>query len=166
MIQENLAENRDVDYKVMMQNQLVEITVKGLMPAQGGVAVFLGSEEKTFVIHVDPAIGKAMHMAIQGRQGERPLTHDLIARLFTGFGIAVERVVINRRDEDAFYARLVMRMANEVDTKIVEIDARPSDCIVLALQAKRPIFVTRDVLDEVDDMTELLERIRGLGPED
>jgi len=146
-----------------MQKQLVEIAVKGLMPAQNGVAVFLGPEKKTFVIHVDPAIGKAMHKAIQGTRNDRPLTHDLIARIFVGFGIAVERVVINRHEEDAFFAMLVMRMANEVERKIVEIDARPSDCIVLALQAKCPIFVTRAVLDEVEDVTELLDRIRDHG---
>jgi len=149
-----------------MQNQLVEISVKGLMPAQNGVAVFLGPEDKTFVIHVDPAIGKAMHKAIQGARGDRPSTHDLITNIFVGFGIVVERVVVNGHDEDAFYARLVMRMANEVDTKLVEIDARPSDCIVLALQARRPIFVTRAVLDEVEDVTELLERIRDQGAQE
>jgi uncharacterized protein len=144
-----------------MKNELVEIAVRGLMPVQNGVAVFLGPEDKAFIIHVDTATGKAMHMAMQGRQTQRPMTHDLVTRIFTGFGIAVERVVINRRDEDAFYARLVLRMANEVDTKIVELDARPSDCIVLAIQAKRPIFVTKAVLDGIEDMSELLERIKG-----
>jgi uncharacterized protein len=149
-----------------MQKQLVEIVVKGLMPVQNGVAVFLGPEHKTFVIHVDPAIGKAMHKALKGATNERPLTHDLISRIFAGFGISVERVVINRHDEDAFYAMLVMRMANELEKKIVEIDARPSDCIVLALQAKCPIFVTRAILNEVEDVTELLERIREQGPQE
>jgi uncharacterized protein len=149
-----------------MHNQLVEIAVKGLMPARNGIAVFLGTESRTFVIHVDPAIGKAMHKAIRGAKNDRPLTHDLITNIFVGFGIEVERVVINGRDEDAFYARLVMRMANEVDTKIVEIDARPSDCIVLALQARRPIYVTRAVFDKVDDVTELLERMRDQGEAD
>jgi bifunctional DNase/RNase len=50
-------------------------------------------------------------------------------------------------------------MRNEVRTKVLEIDARPSDCMVLALQARKPIFVARSVLDAVEDMTELLERI-------
>ena len=144
-----------------MQKELVEITVRGLMPVTNGVAVFLGPQDKAFVIHVDAATGKAMHYAMQGRQFERPMTHDLITRMFIGFCISLERVVINRREDDTFYARLVLRMANEVDTKLVELDARPSDCIVLALQAKKPIFITKAVLDGVDDMTELLERIRG-----
>lgn len=148
-----------------MQNELVEIAVRGLMPVQNGVAVFLGPENKAFILHVDTPTAKAMHMAMQGRQLSRPMTHDLISRIFTGFGISVERMVINQHTEDTFLARLVLRMANEVETKLVELDARPSDCIVIALQAKRPMFVTKAVLDEVEDMTDLLERIRDQSAE-
>ena len=144
-----------------MKKAFVEIKVKGLMPVQNGVAVFLGPEDKTFLIHVDEATGKSMHYAMQGRRFERPVTHELLSNIFDGFGISVERVVINDRDDDAFYARLVLRMANEVDTKLVELDARPSDCIVLALRAQRPMYVARNVLDEVEDMSDLLARIRG-----
>lgn len=148
-----------------MQRELEEISIRGLMPVQQGVAVFLGTDSKAFVIHVDPVTGKAIHYAMHGRQLGRPMTHDLVTRIFTGFGISLERVVINARDGDTFFARLLLRMANEVDTKLVELDARPSDCIVLALQAQRPIYVMRDVLDGVDDVSELLERLReeGLG---
>ncbi|MFA5256585.1 MAG: bifunctional nuclease family protein [Opitutales bacterium] len=140
---------------------VVEIAVKGLMPISNGVAVFLGPPDKTFVINVDPGTGKAMHIAMQGRRPERPLTHELVGRMFLGFGISVERVIVNRREEDTFYARLILRMANEISTKLVELDARPSDSIVLALQAKAPIYVLRDVLDEVEDMSDLLERFRS-----
>jgi bifunctional DNase/RNase len=148
-----------------MQKEVVEISVKGLMPVNSGVAVFLGPEDKTFIIHVDPLTGKEMHHAMRGRRFDRPMTHDLISRIFVGFGINLERVVINRREEDTFFARLVLRMANEVETKLVEIDARPSDCIVLALQLKRPIYIAKVVLDDLEDMTDLLERIRQQGAE-
>ena len=50
-------------------------------------------------------------------------------------------------------------MENELGKKIVELDARPSDSIVLALQQKRPIYVARAVFDSVEDMTEILERV-------
>ena len=51
-------------------------------------------------------------------------------------------------------------MENEIGKKIVEIDARPSDSIVLALQQKRPLFVARAVIDSAEDMSEILERVR------
>jgi bifunctional DNase/RNase len=50
-------------------------------------------------------------------------------------------------------------MENELGKKIIEIDARPSDSIVLALQQKRPIYVARPVFENVEDMTEILERV-------
>ena len=50
-------------------------------------------------------------------------------------------------------------MQNELGRKFLEIDARPSDSIVLALQQKRPIYVAQKVYDVVEDMTEILERV-------
>lgn len=142
-----------------MPKEVTQAVVKGVMPTPNGCAVFLGTDYKTFVITVDQYIGNAITMAINDTKRERPLTHDLIMHIFSGLNVEVERVVINDVNESIFYARLLLRMENELGKKIVEIDARPSDCIALAIQAKRPIFVTKKVLDAVEDMTEVLERI-------
>jgi len=142
-----------------MKSDVIAVEVKGVMPTANGCAVFLGDEDKVFVIYVDQGIGNTISMTINNVQKERPMTHDLIANVFTGFGINLERVVINDVDEGTFYARMIMKMDNEVDTKLVEIDSRPSDSLVLALQQKKPIYVDRAVMDKVDDMTEILERI-------
>ena len=68
-------------------------------------------------------------------------------------------VVAETGEFDTFFARIVLSMKNELGTKIVEIDARPSDSMVLALHAKKTILVARKVMDSVEDMTEILERI-------
>ena len=94
------------------------------------------------------------------------MTHDLIGNIFQGFGISLERIVINDVEEGTYYARMILRMDNEVDTKLVEIDARPSDSLVMALQQKKPIFVDRAVMEKVDDMTEILEKIVNQEPEE
>lgn len=142
-----------------MQEELTEVNVKGVMPTSNGCAVFLGCEEKTFVIYVDPAIGNAINMTINQVKKERPLTHDLIGLILRGMETSIERVIINDVDEGTFYARIVLKMENELGKKIVELDARPSDSIVLALQMQKPIHVARRVLDNVEDMTEILDRI-------
>jgi bifunctional DNase/RNase len=49
--------------------------------------------------------------------------------------------------------------------KIIEIDARPSDCVAMATQQLAPIFVSLDVWDEVEDMTEVLRKLQGGGPD-
>ena len=138
---------------------VIEVTVKGLMPTANGCAVFLGNDQKTFVIYVDPSVGSAISMTISGVKKERPLTHDLIGHIFLGFGIALERIIINDVDDGTYFARVILQMKNELGLKILELDARPSDSIVLALQQKRPIFVAKSVFDVVEDMSEILERV-------
>lgn len=142
-----------------MDNDVVEVSIKGVMPTSNGCAIFLGAETKTFVIYVDQGIGNAISMTINDVKRERPLTHDLMGFIFKGLGIELQRVIINDVDEGTFYARIILKQENELGTKLVEIDARPSDSMVLALQEKRPLYVARDVLNSVEDMTEILERI-------
>jgi bifunctional DNase/RNase len=142
-----------------MQNDVVAVTVKGVVPTSNGCAVFLGTEEKNFVIYVDHSVGNAIQMTLNGVKRERPLTHDLIGHLLLGLGASLDHVVINDVNDGTFFARILLRMANELGKKIIEIDARPSDSIVLALQHKRPIFVARKVYDAVDDQTEILEQV-------
>lgn len=142
-----------------MPNEVVAITIKGVMPTANGCAVFLGNEDKTFVIYVDHSVGNAMQMAISGVKKERPLTHDLIGHLLLGLGARLEHVVINDFKDGTYFARILIRMENEIGKKIIEIDARPSDSIVLALQQQRPIYIARAVLEAAEDMSEVLERV-------
>lgn len=142
-----------------MPHDVVAATIKGVMPTTTGCAVFLGNEEKTFVIYVDPSVGQAIQMTLGGVKKERPLTHDLIGHMFLGLGVQLDHIVVNDAREGTFFARILLRMENELGKKIVELDARPSDSIVLALQQRRPIYVARAVFDGVEDMTEILERV-------
>ncbi len=143
-----------------MNHDVVTVTVKGVMPTANGCAVFLGDETKTFVIYVDHSVGNAIQMTIEGVKKDRPLTHDLIGSIMLGLDTRLDHVVINDAHEGTYFARIILRMENELAKKIVEIDARPSDSIVLALQQKRPLYVSRGVFDTAEDMTEILERVR------
>ncbi len=142
-----------------MQSDVVEVSVRGVMPTANGCAVFLGNDEKTFVIYVDHSVGNAIQMTLNGIKKERPLTHDLIGHILLGLGAKLDRVVINDVTEGTFYARIILKMENELGRKILELDARPSDSTVLALQQKRPIYAARKVFDRVEDMSEILERV-------
>jgi bifunctional DNase/RNase len=145
--------------RLAMQNDVVAATIKGVMPTANGCAVFLGNEDKTFVIYVDHSVGNAIRMTLNGEKKERPLTHDLIGHILLGLGAQLDHVVVNDAREGTFFARILLRMENELGKKIVELDARPSDSIVLALQQRRPIYVARPVFEAVEDMTEILERV-------
>lgn len=142
-----------------MDNSVIAVSVKGVMPTSNGCAVFLGNEEKTFVIYMDRAIGNTIQRVINNESAQRPMTHDLMITLLEGLGAHVDRVIINDVRDGTFFARLIVSMENELGRKIVEVDARPSDSIVLALNNKKPLFVVEKVLNDVEDMTEILEKI-------
>jgi len=57
-----------------------------VIPTASNCAVFLGNDEKTFVIWVDHSVGNAIQMTLNGVKKERPLTHDLIGSILLGMG--------------------------------------------------------------------------------
>lgn len=142
-----------------MQSDVEKVAIKGVMPTSNGCALFMGPEEKTFIIYVDTTIGNTISLIVNNVERERPITHDLIANVFCGFGIQLQRVVINDVRDRTFFARIILKMENEIESKIAEIDARPSDAIAMALRMEAPVYVAKAVLDSEEDMTELLERI-------
>ncbi|MCB1077470.1 MAG: bifunctional nuclease family protein [Verrucomicrobiae bacterium] len=147
-----------------MQKSVVPIEVKAVLPTSGGCAVFLGNDEKVFVIYVDQAVGAAITMFMHHTPKPRPQTHDLFADVLTALGAHVERMVINDFNESVYYARLIIVASNEIDEKkIVEIDARPSDGIALAIQQKAPMYVASHVWDQVEDMSEILQKMGEKG---
>jgi bifunctional DNase/RNase len=148
-----------------MKKDVVPIEIRGILPANAGCAVFVGNDEKVFVIQVEHNMGAVIGMFLRNTPKERPLTHDLIARVFEGFNITVERVVITELKNSTYYARLILQQQNELGRKIVEIDARPSDCIAIATAQKKPIYVSASLFEQVEDMSEVLERINEDGGE-
>ena len=148
-----------------MKKEVVPIAIRGILPANSGCAIFVGNDDKVFVIQVEHNMGAIIGMFLRDTPKDRPLTHDLINNIFNGFGISVERVIITELKNSTYYARLILKQDNELGKKIVEIDARPSDCLAIATAQKRPIFVSSVLFEEVEDMTEILERINENGGE-
>ena len=135
---------------------------KVIGPASAGSAVLLGNDEKSFVVFIGLHEAMAIRREIKGEPAERPLTHDLLQSVLLGFDIVVRQVVVTSILDNAFCATLILEQTvsekggqwvgrrNEV-----RIDARPSDCLVLALKNRAEIQVTREVFQEVQDVSSL-----------
>jgi bifunctional DNase/RNase len=150
-----------------MNRDVVEAQVRAVLPLDGSFAVFLGNEEKTFVIYVDESVGSAISMFMRGISKERPMTHDLLATVLLAFGAKVERIIINEVHGSVFHARMILSAENELHSrKLIELDTRPSDSIAMAVQQGAPLFVAQEVWDSVDDMTDTLAEIEKRGQED
>jgi len=150
-----------------MDKQVVEVEVKSVLATSAGSAVFLGNDQKVFVIYVDHSVGSAINMFLHGTPKPRPQTHDLFGDVLIALGAKVERIVINDFTDTVYFARLIIGAENEVQArKIVEIDARPSDSIALAVQANAPIFVVEHVWEAVEDMSTVLKKMEESGDGD
>ncbi len=140
---------------------LVRVELIALLPTQSGCAVFLGDGQKVIVFFIDPAVGLSINTVMSGQQPPRPLSHDLYMLTLKAFGASVSRVIIHRVEGDVFFARLILQAENEImEKKIVELDARPSDCLAIAVRAQAPIYATRNVWNQLDDRSDLLEQMR------
>src|SRR5580700_10272255 len=142
-----------------MKSDVLPVEIRGILPANSGCAIFVGNNQKVFVIQVEHNMGAIIGMFLQNAPKERPLTHDLMNNIFKGFNISIERVIITELKHETYYARLILQQENELGRKIVEIDSRPSDCLALATAQKRPIFVSSSLFEQVKDMTSVLDRI-------
>ena len=147
-----------------MKQEMVRVEPVALLPTPSGCAVFLGSEggEKIILIYIDPSIGASINMALQQEKAPRPLTHDLFHGVLGAFGAEVTQVIIVKAEGDLFFARLFLQVENELQQKkIVELDARPSDSIALAVRDSAPIYVLESVWSELNDVSGLLDDMKN-----
>jgi hypothetical protein len=152
-------------------DELHKIRIKKVLgPTHTGTAVLLGNDEKTFVMYIGYYEGQALIRELNGEEPPRPFTHDLLWYVLDGFDIEVKRIVISDIIENTFCATLVL--AQKVTGKNeewvgkrneVRIDARPSDCLVIACKAKLDIFCTAKVLEKVQEVSEVAREL-GIEP--
>ena len=148
-----------------MKTDVIPVDIRGILPANSGCAIFVGNDEKVFVIQVEHNMGAVIGMFLRDTPKERPLTHDLLASIFKGFNITVERAIITDLKNSTYFARLILQQQNELGKKLVEIDARPSDCLALVTAQKRPLYVSSALFNQVEDMSKWLEEINENGGE-
>lgn len=131
---------------------MVEMRVRGLAQDNGSrapVVILTDLGETRFLpIWIGPAESDAILLALENIQVPRPTTHDLLKSSIESLYGKLERVAIHSVDESSgtFYAKLVLSQAGKLEP--IEVDARSSDSIALALRFKAPIFVSEAVLSQ------------------
>jgi bifunctional DNase/RNase len=109
-------------------------------------------------IWIGPAEASAIAMEVMGKKFQRPLTHDLMATIVKGLKARVSKVVISDLRENTFYASVVLE--REKEKEMVNVDARPSDGIALALRTQSPIYLSEKLLEGAKDLN-ALKKERG-----
>jgi uncharacterized protein len=131
-----------------MFSEIIQVSFDKIMQTKSYTVVILSAQGKSFAIYTDPSIGKTLQLFLTEVESPRPLTHELIDRIFEGMDIRVKQVVINDVQDTIYFARLFLEQDIGEIRHIVEIDARPSDCLILALMNNAPVYCTKEVLEK------------------
>lgn len=154
---------------------LVEVRVDGLLVdnTNNSPVVLLRETgaDRVLPIYVGPFEASAIAYALQRTEFPRPMTLDLMRLVTESLGGRIRRVIVNRLEDDTFYAQLII----EGPAGLLSIDARPSDSIGLALRADVPILVAESVIaraghvvrpEDEGRLDELRSKLREIQPED
>jgi bifunctional DNase/RNase len=140
----------------MTNNELVAMSIKGLMldPVSNSPIVVLKDDEEKFFLPIWVGIFEANAIALQLENitTPRPMTHDLLRNMIAELNARVLRIVINDLRDSTFFAQIRLAIGADSD-RTLEVDARPSDAIALALRTEAPIFVAQSVLDQAQTIT-------------
>jgi bifunctional DNase/RNase len=101
--------------------------------------------QQAFPIWIGLSEAQAIARVLENISTPRPMTHALLKNILTDLQVEVAYIVIHDLQNNTFYASIALQQGTKTST----IDARPSDAIVLALDTKAPIFVTKKVLGSV-----------------
>ena len=132
-----------------MNGTTLQVTIKGVYlieKAPGPVPIVLLEDEAKRMMPIYIGISEAISInsALNHEIPPRPMTHDLFVSLITRLDSTIDDILIDELNEGVYYARMIVSM----DGKRFELDARPSDCIAIALRCGAPIHIRDSVLSE------------------
>jgi bifunctional DNase/RNase len=133
-----------------LHEMVVESVRVHMLSSQHVVILRDANNDRYLPIWIGPWEANAIAMRLQGVTPERPMTHDLFSQALAELGVTVTKIIVSDLSEDTFRARLMLQM----DGRELDLDARPSDAIALAVRTGVPIFATDSVLDRAGVMPE------------
>ncbi|WP_406670568.1 bifunctional nuclease family protein [Methanolobus sp. ZRKC4] len=131
------------------ENNIKKVTVKGVFMinifGKAVPALMLEDEDGLLMpIHIGQSEALSINSVMKNETMPRPMTHDLIVSILERLGAKVDRVLIDEKVDNIYYARITLK----VDGVSMEFDARPSDCIAIALRNDAVIMINEDVFND------------------
>ena len=131
--------------------KLVQLDIERLEPSSSNKSTYvlllreIGGDRKLPIV-IGPCNAGSIAIYLESNSNpERPLTHDIIKSITNSFNITISRVVIHTLTEGVFHASFFCFMDGDEE---IEIDARTSDAIAIAIRMGCPIFTYNDILQE------------------
>ena len=137
-----------------MTETIYPTTFEKIVQATQYTVFVLSSKEKPFAIYTTPFTGEFVHRLFTDKPFIRPQTIDLLSSICSGLDITPLQLIIHDVADAVYYCKLFLTQPGHNEQKIIEIDARPSDGLALALVYNLPIYCTQNLLDKVDPYKE------------
>jgi len=130
-----------------MGDENIPVAVENVLMSSQGPIVMLapkegGNGDRVLPIFIDQTQALNIQLALEGQLSPRPMTHDLFSQVLNELGAIVDRVVIEELQQNTFYASLYIQVERGGASNVRRFDARPSDCIALAVRVGARIEVT------------------------
>lgn len=140
----------------MSSSPVIEMEILGLSSTPGGSGTYAliltegGEAPRRLPIIIGAFEAQAIALELENIRTPRPMTHDLIKNVLLEFDSEVEQIVIHELSEGTFYSRILFTRNGES----VELDARPSDAIAVAIRFNARIYVAEAILEEAGIMAD------------
>lgn len=128
--------------------KLVSLKFNKILQAKTYTALSLSADLAELTIYTEPRVGQDLQIYLSKEKKLRPSSHNLIENILNGFDIEPTQVHIYDVKGSIYFAKLFLEKEADGKKTILEIDARPSDCITLAVLYNLPIYCNQEVLDE------------------
>ncbi|MCF7852312.1 MAG: bifunctional nuclease family protein [Simkaniaceae bacterium] len=132
----------------MSSNELIPLSCHKIMQSNIYTLFLLDAEEKKFAIYTEPKVGEDIEDYLSDETSKRPKTHELLNSVLNSLDVKPLQVLIYDVQDTIYFAKLFLEHKSKTKKTILEIDARPSDCLVLAIYNNIPIFCTKELLDK------------------
>ncbi len=109
-----------------------------------GNTLAIGSGCRAIVADTSPERAESIAAGLEGVIIERPTVHDVYVQTLKNFNITIERVALESFDGSYYYSNIFVNSGQ----KILKIDSKPSDAVAIALRAKAPVYIKRDLLSK------------------
>lgn len=141
-------------------SEIVPVNIKGVyiietLRGPTPVVLLVDDKDRIMPIYIGLSEAISIHTALRNEVAPRPMTHDLFISLLDRLNSKIINILIDELNDGIYYARLTISFNGNQ----FELDARPSDCLALALRAKAPVQVRESVMKDAVVSKEELEGI-------
>jgi uncharacterized protein len=134
----------DIDnYEDFEEIRVKDVYIVDVFTDPTPVVLLEDSQGKMLPIYIGHLEALSIGNVIKNISPPRPMAHDLMINVFDRLELKIEGVLIDEKVDKIYYARLLIRK----DNNVMQFDARPSDCIALALRVGAPIRIRKKVLE-------------------